>query len=101
MTRFALGMLSVLALAACGGVQKGAAKKPAELRVVAVPAVATVHVDERFVGAARVLEKRPAQVPPGKRRVTIEAAGYFPHDLEVELKPGVTTLEIKLRPVPP
>jgi hypothetical protein len=96
----ALWLLFGLALAACGGRQH-VRERPAELRVVAVPPAAIVQVDERFVGAARVLEKKPARLPPGKRRVTIEAPGYFPHDLEVELKPGVTTVEITLRPVPP
>jgi hypothetical protein len=89
-----------LALLACGGAQR-VRERPASLRVVAVPAHATVQVDERFVGAARVLEKQPALLERGKRRVTIEAPGYFPHDLEVELVPGVTTVEIQLRPVPP
>jgi hypothetical protein len=71
------------------------------LRVVAVPETAVVQVDEQFVGAARVLARQPARLTPGKRRVTIEAPGYFPHDLEIELAPGVTSIEIKLRPVPP
>jgi hypothetical protein len=89
-----------LALAACGGVQR-VREKPAELRVVAVPASASVQVNERFVGAARVLEKQPAVMAPGKKRITVEAPGYFPHDLEVDLPAGVTTVQIKLRPVPP
>jgi hypothetical protein len=90
-----------LALAAgCAGTQKP--KGPAaELRVIAVPVSATVQVDERFVGAARVLDKRPAKLSPGLKRITIEAPGYFPHDIAVELPSGVTTLNIKLRPVPP
>jgi len=53
------------------------------------------------VGAARVLQKQPAALTPGKHRITIEAPNYFPHDLELDLPVGVTSLEIKLRPVPP
>jgi hypothetical protein len=87
-------------LVACGGAQHPR-EKPAQLRVVAEPANATVQIDERFVGAARVLQKQPASVPPGKHRVTIEAPNYFPHDLELDMPVGVTSLEIKLRPVPP
>ena len=86
-------------LAACGAA-KPTPTKPAALRVVAEPPTATVQVDERFVGAARVLDVRPAPLGAGKHRVTVEAPGYFPHDLEVTLAPGVTTVEVKLRAVP-
>ncbi len=96
---FALALAISLAFA-CGGTQKPRTR-PAQLRTIVSPPTAAVHVDERFVGAARVLEKRPAALAPGKRRVTIEAPGYFPHDLEVELAPGVTTVEVKLRSIPP
>lgn len=65
-----------------------------------VPAQANVQVDEHFVGSARVLEKRPAQLTVGKHRVTVDAAGYFPHDVELDLASGVTTLELKLRAIP-
>ncbi|MDB4985867.1 MAG: hypothetical protein JWN04_1045 [Myxococcaceae bacterium] len=75
--------------------------KTAGLRTVVEPASAIVQVDEHFVGAARVLDKRPAPLLPGKHRVTVEAPGYFPHDLEVDLAPGVTTVDLKLRKTPP
>jgi len=58
-------------------------------------------VQGRFVGAARVLAMRPAKVKPGKHRLTVEASGFFPHDAELQLPPGVTTVDLKLRPVPP
>lgn len=100
MTHKAL-LLAAVMLSACGGAQRVKTERAAELRVVAVPPSATVQVDERFVGAARVLEKRPARLTPGLRRITVDAPGYFPHDMELELKPGVTTVQIQLRPVPP
>lgn len=92
--------LGVCLLAACGGVQR---PKPAvaELRTLVEPATARVQVDEQFVGAARVLAQRPARLKPGPHRLTIEAPGYFPHDMELDLRPGVTKVELKLRPVPP
>jgi hypothetical protein len=93
--------LGLLLLASACGARQQPPQKFAELRVVAVPESATVQVDERFVGAARVLAKQPAKLPLGKKRVTIEAPGYFPHDLEIDLPQGVTTLDIKLRQVPP
>lgn len=100
--RAARGVLSVVlcgALLACAGSHKPKGR-PAELRAVVEPPTAIVQVDERFVGSARVLEKRPAQLTPGKHRVTVDAAGYFPHDVELELAPGVTTLQLKLRAIP-
>jgi hypothetical protein len=94
-------MLLVLAAGAgCGGVQKGK-RAAAELRVLADPPSAVVQVNERFVGAARVLDKKPARLTPGPKRVTVEAPGYFPHDLEIDLPAGTTTINIKLRPIPP
>ena len=94
-----LGALLAL-MSGCGGAQhpKG---PPATLRTVVEPPTATVYVDERFVGAARVLDRNPAALSPGAHRVTIEAPGYFPHDLEVMLAPGVTRVDAKLRRVPP
>ncbi|HEY6877872.1 MAG TPA: PEGA domain-containing protein [Polyangiales bacterium] len=89
-----------LAVLGCAGAQRPRAR-PAQLRAVIEPATASVQIDEHFVGAARVLAVRPASVKPGKHRITVEAPGYFPHDAEVELAPGVTTVNLKLRPVPP
>jgi hypothetical protein len=91
-------LLSVV-LAACAATHKPKTRQ-AELRAVVEPSNALVQVDETFVGAARVLEKRPAQLSPGKHRVTVDAAGYFPHDVELDLAPGVTTLTLKLRAIP-
>jgi hypothetical protein len=48
-----------------------------------------------------VLDKKPARLTPGPKRVTVEAPGYFPHDLEIDLPAGTTTINIKLRPIPP
>jgi hypothetical protein len=32
--------------------------------------------------------------------LTITADGYFPHDLDLDLAPGTTTVRVALRPVP-
>ena len=94
------GVLTVLAAAGGSLLLLFLAAPVAELRVVAVPEDAVVQVNEQFVGSARVLAKRPTRLTPGKKRVTVEAPGYFPHDLEVVLEKGVTTVQIKLRPIP-
>lgn len=73
----------------------------AGLRVIAVPETATVYVGDRFAGTAAVLAERPEPLRPGVHFVTVRAPGHFPHDLRLDLPPGVTTVRITLRPVPP
>jgi hypothetical protein len=92
--------LSLLAASACAGSHKPGGP-PAELRVLAEPESAIVQVNERYVGSARVLDKKPAKMVPGLKHITVEAPGYFPHDFDADLPVGVTTVKIKLRPVPP
>lgn len=88
-----------LGLAGCAATQHGP-QRNCELRVVAEPPGAAVLVNERFVGVGRVLDKRPAKLTAGKKRLTFEAPGYFPHDMMVELSPGLTTVKAALRPIP-
>jgi hypothetical protein len=76
-------------------------QESARVRFVITPDTARVYTDDQFVGGARVLAARPAAFRPGPRRLTIMADGHFPHDLELDLEPGTTTVEIRLRPVPP
>lgn len=72
----------------------------ASLRIVAEPDNAVVEVDERYVGTAHVLTVRPHTLPAGIHRITVRSPGYFPHDLEVDLPPGETMVQISLRPEP-
>jgi hypothetical protein len=87
----------LFALSACTTVMP----RPAELRVIARPENARIYLDDRFVATARVLARRPETVRTGVHYMTVTADGYFPHDVELELPSGVTTVEISLRPVPP
>lgn len=96
----ALALLIGLLLASCGARQTPP-PRVAELRTLVEPSTARVQVDEQFVGAARVLAQRPARLSLGRHRITIEAPGYFPHDLELDLAAGVTKVEVKLRAIPP
>ena len=68
---------------------------------VYVPDTASVYIDERYVGRARVLAVKPKVLKPGVKYITFEADDHFPHDVRIDLPPGETTLDIKLRPVPP
>ncbi|MEM8606430.1 MAG: PEGA domain-containing protein [Myxococcota bacterium] len=85
----------------------GCAKKdvtrpePARLKVVASPDNASVYVDGHYFGRARVLAIEPKALVPGVHLMTVRAEDYFPHDLELDLPPGTTTVDIALRPVPP
>ncbi len=101
--RWLLVTLAVVGgLAAAGGCGAvGPAPTRALLQVETVPPGAAVYVDERFAGTGRSLGRQPVRLRPGRHLVTIEASGYFPHDLEVDLPPGLTRLRVALRPVPP
>jgi len=92
-------LMPIAALSACGATPVRV--EPARLRVIAVPENAGIYVDDRFAGSARLIARRPVAFSPGVRHVTVQADGYFPHDVEVELRPGVTTMRISLRAVPP
>lgn len=94
-----LAPMLAVALAGCGGAQRTG--EPAQVRFVVTPDTARVYTDDRFVGSARVLARRPFRTRPGVRRFTVTADGYFPHDLELELPSGTTTIELRLREVPP
>lgn len=90
--------LALLCLSACGGVSTAPTR--AQLRVIAEPDTARVDIDERFAGSGRLLSVRPKDLTPGSHRVSISAPGYFPHDLELELPAGETTVNVSLRPIP-
>jgi hypothetical protein len=73
----------------------------AYLKVVAEPNNTTVYSNDRFVGSAHLLEKQPKALPSGVKYLTFKAPGYFPHDLQIKLPAGETTVKVKLRPIPP
>lgn len=98
----AAGLL--LALLGCvGGCAKThvVAPEPARLKVVATPANASVYIDGHYFGRATVLREEPKALTPGPHLMTVQADDYFPHDMELELPAGLTTITIDLRPIPP
>jgi hypothetical protein len=101
-----MGLASALLIAAsvvvtgCAGAPAPRVE-PAQVRFLVEPETARVYADDRFVGAARVLARRPPSFAPGVRHFTITAEGYFPHDVELDLPSGVTTVRLRLRAVPP
>lgn len=92
----------LVALAAVGCAKKDTVRQePARLEVIATPAHASVYLDGHYFGRARVLAAEPKALIPGMHLMTVTADDYFPHDMELDLPPGTTTVEIKLRPIPP
>lgn len=75
--------------------------EPARLKVVATPDDASVYVDGHYFGRAKVLAVEPKALVPGVHLMTVQASDHFPHDLELDLPPGTTTVDIMLRPIPP
>ena len=73
----------------------------AYLKVVAEPNNTTVYSNDRFVGSAHLLQKQPKALPTGVKYLTFKAPGYFPHDVQIKLPAGETTVKVKLRPIPP
>ena len=92
----------VLALVAFGCAKKDmVVAEPARLRIVATPPNASVYIDGHYFGRATVLSAEPKVLAPGVHFMTVQAEDHFPHDLELDLPAGETTISIHLRPVPP
>jgi hypothetical protein len=70
------------------------------LRVTGNIADAHVTIDDIPVGALGYVAARGVALPPGKHRITVERAGYFPWDTLVEAKDDPIYLQITLVPIP-
>ncbi len=66
------------------------------------PPTATVMVDDEPLGSLEFVAAHGVALPPGMHHVTVQAAGYFPWDREIEATPGSApiALEVALTPVP-
>lgn len=73
----------------------------ARLRIRTTPENARVRVDDAAVLDGRVTAAEPVRLSVGRHLVTVEASGYFPHDLALDLPSGETTVDVRLRPLPP
>jgi len=91
-----------LTLVALGCAKKNTvAPEPARLQIIATPPNASVYIDGHYFGRATVLSQEPKALVPGVHLMTVQADDHFPHDMELELPRGLTTITVKLRPVPP
>jgi hypothetical protein len=87
MRRLLPGLLTLAAALFLGGCG-AAAPRTTSLRVQGQPGDASVTVDERYLGALAYVARRGVAMPPGKHRITVEKAGYFPWDRLVEAHEG-------------
>ena len=61
---------------------------------------ATVTVDDQLIGSLKYVSTRGIALPPGKHRVTVERAGYFPWDRLVEATEQPVILDVQMVPIP-
>jgi hypothetical protein len=95
------GLFAALALfaAACAG---STPPPTTSLRVKGEVLDASVTIDDQYIGTFAYVAARGVALPPGKHRVTVEKAGYFPWDRIVEGKEGQgpVQLDVKLTKIP-
>jgi len=77
------------------------APEPARLKIIATPPDASVYIDGHYFGRATVLSEAPKALVPGVHLMTVQAEDHFPHDMELNLPAGETTITVELRPIPP
>ena len=92
-------LLPLLFVLACGPARE---PKTVSLRMIGSPPNASVTIDDQFVGSLAVVQARGVALPPGQHRISVEAAGFFPHDQIVEAQEGAAPMrvEVKLTPIP-
>jgi PEGA domain-containing protein len=70
------------------------------LRVQGDVADAEVTIDDTPVGVLSYVAAHGVALPPGRHRITVEKAGYFPWDKLVEAEDAPIYLQIHLQPIP-
>jgi hypothetical protein len=70
------------------------------LRVGGAPLDASVTIDDQYIGAFAFVQAHGVALPPGKHRITVEKAGYFPWDRLVEGHGELMRLDVALVKVP-
>jgi hypothetical protein len=61
---------------------------------------AQVTIDDMPIGALAYVAAHGVALPPGRHRITVEKAGYFPWDAVVEADDTPIHLQVKLVPIP-
>ena len=89
-----------LGLAACKGAASTGPRS--KLALDGTPSEASVLIDEQPIGSLAVVQKHGVSLPPGQHRLTVQADGYFPADLliDVDRSGGVVRRTVKLTALP-
>ena len=90
-TKLRATALVALGLVACAG-----APQTVSLRVSASMADAMVTVDDELLGTVAYVSKKGVALPPGRHRLSVEKAGYFPFDRLVEAPEGAAPIKIEV-----
>ena len=101
MRLLALVLASFALMAASCAKKDTVVAEPARLKIIATPPTSSVYIDGHYFGRGTVLAQEPKALPPGVHLMTVQADDHFPHDMELDLPRGLTTITIDLRPIPP
>ena len=93
--------ITLLAIVLSSGCQiMGNTPPTVSLRVQGNVADAQVTIDDQPIGALAYVAAHGVALPPGKHRVTVEKAGYFPWDAVLEADDEPIHIDVKLVPIP-
>ena len=90
--------LALAVLSSCG--LAAYPSRTVSLRVQGNVPDAQVTIDDIAVGNLAYVAAHGVALPPGRHRVTVERAGYFPWDAVIEAQDEPVHLQIKLVPIP-
>lgn len=96
MRALVIALAVALASTAASGCQIHTAPITTSLRMTGTPPDARVTIDDQNVGALAFVARRGVALPPGRHRVTVEKAGYFPFDQVVVAEEGDPPIQLKV-----
>jgi hypothetical protein len=86
--------IAAAALLVASGCAGTAPPRTTSLKMSGAPRDASVTVDDQYLGALVYVAAHGVALPPGKHRITVEKAGYFPWDKLVEASDGDPPLQL-------
>jgi hypothetical protein len=96
---FALVLVALSLVSSCAFIPYSRTET-VSLRVKGNVPDAQVTVDDIPLGNLGYVAAHGVALPPGRHRVTVERAGYFPWDAVLEAQDEPILLDVKLVPIP-
>jgi hypothetical protein len=96
----AAAVVAVTLSTACAFIPYSSTPQTVSLRVKGNVADAQVTIDDQAIGALGYVQAHGVALPPGKHRVTVEKAGYFPWDAVLVADDEPINIDVKLVPIP-